>query len=56
MPDEVFEEEKRHFSDKELADLTLNVAAIIGWNRLNIAYRTTPGTYQPAAKEKQRAA
>lgn len=56
VPDEVFEEAKRHFSDKELADLTLNVVAINGWNRLNIAYRTTPGPYQPAAKEKQRAA
>ncbi len=56
VPDEVFEEAKRHFSDKELADLTLNVVAINGWNRLSIAYRTTPGTYQPPAKEKQRAA
>ncbi|HEX9421750.1 MAG TPA: carboxymuconolactone decarboxylase family protein [Pyrinomonadaceae bacterium] len=55
VPDEVFDEAKRQFSDKELADLTLNVVAINGWNRLNIAYRTTPGTYQPAAKGKQRA-
>jgi len=56
VPDDVFEEAKRHFSDKELADLTLNVVAINGWNRLSIAYRTTPGTYQPPTKEKQTAA
>lgn len=56
VPDEVFEEARRHFSDEEVANLTLGVVTINGWNRLNIAYRTTPGTYQPAAKEKQRAA
>jgi AhpD family alkylhydroperoxidase len=56
VPDEVFDEARRHFSDEELADLTLGVVAINGFNRLNIAYRTTPGTYQPAAKEQHRAA
>jgi AhpD family alkylhydroperoxidase len=53
VPDAVFAEAHRHFTDEELADLTLGVVAINGWNRLNIAYRTTPGTYQPA---RQRAA
>ncbi|HTO23995.1 MAG TPA: carboxymuconolactone decarboxylase family protein [Spirochaetia bacterium] len=56
VPDAVFEEAQRHFNDKELADLTLGVVAINGWNRLNIAYRTTPGTYQPAGKVEHRAA
>ena len=56
VPDEVFEEAHRHFNDEELANLTLGVVAINGWNRLSIAYRTTPGTYQPAGKEKQQAA
>jgi AhpD family alkylhydroperoxidase len=49
VPDEVFAEAQRHFSEKDLADLTLAVVAINGWNRLNIAYRTTPGSYQPGA-------
>jgi hypothetical protein len=31
-----------------LSDLTLAVAAINAWNRLSIAGRLTPGTYQPA--------
>lgn len=46
--DEVYEEVRKHFSEKELADLTLAVAAINSWNRLAIAGRTEPGTYQPA--------
>lgn len=56
VTDEVFEEAHRHFNDEELANLTLGVVAINGWNRLNIAYRTTPGTYQPAGKVEHRAA
>ena len=47
VPDDVYEEAKRHFSEKELADLTVAVATINAWNRLAIAARTTPGTYQP---------
>jgi alkylhydroperoxidase family enzyme len=50
VPDDVFEEAHRHFNDAELADLTLGVVAINGWNRLNIAFRTVPGTYQPPQK------
>src|ERR1051326_9009257 len=37
VPDAVFQEARRHFSEKEIADLTLAVVAINGWNRLNIA-------------------
>lgn len=50
VPDEVFEEAHRHFNDEELANLTLGVVAINGFNRMSIAYRTTPGTYQPVLK------
>lgn len=47
VSDEVFAQVRPHFSDKELADLTLAVATINSWNRLSIAARTVPGTYQP---------
>jgi AhpD family alkylhydroperoxidase len=47
-PDAVYREVEPHFSEKELADLTLAVAAINAWNRLSIAGRLVPGTYQPA--------
>ena len=48
VPDAVFEHVKNFFNDKELADLTLAITAINSWNRLSIAARTVPGTYQPA--------
>ena len=47
-PDEVYEEARKQFTEKELADLTLAIATINAWNRLSIAARTVPGTYQPA--------
>ncbi len=50
VADDVFESVRRHFSDKELVDLTLAIIAINGWNRLAIAFRTVPGTYQPAPR------
>ena len=48
VPEAVYQEVSQHFSEKELADLTLAVAAINAWNRLSIAGRLPPGTYQPA--------
>ncbi len=56
VPDEVFEEARKHFSEKEIADLTLAVATINAWNRLAIAARTEPGKYQPAARRELRTA
>src|ERR1041385_438684 len=56
VEDSVFAEVRKFFSDKEIADLTLAVAAINSWNRLNIALRTVPGTYQPAKPAKSHAA
>jgi AhpD family alkylhydroperoxidase len=47
VPDEVYEQARERFNEQQLADLTLAVVAINGWNRLNIAFRTVPGTYQP---------
>jgi len=51
VPDAVFEQVKQVFNDEEIADLTLAVTAINSWNRLSIAARTVPGTYQPAKKQ-----
>ena len=47
VPDEIFEQARAQFSDEELSNLTLAVVAINGWNRLAIAFRAVPGTYQP---------
>jgi AhpD family alkylhydroperoxidase len=52
VPDEVFERVREHFSEDELAHLSLAVVAINGWNRLNIAARTVPGSYVAGSLEK----
>lgn len=48
VPDRVYEQVRKVFVEKELADLTLAITAINGWNRLNIAMKTVAGVYQPA--------
>lgn len=40
VSDELYEEARKHFSEKELVDLTLAIVGINGWNRLHIAFRT----------------
>ena len=47
-PDEVYEELKKYFSEKEIVDLTYVVGAINLWNRLAISMRSVPGRYKPA--------
>ena len=42
VPDEVYEQARRQFSEKELVDLTAAVIAINAWNRAAIAFRATP--------------
>jgi AhpD family alkylhydroperoxidase len=42
VPDEVFERVRKHFSEKELVDLTAATVAINTWNRLSIAFRVPP--------------
>ena len=49
VPDEIFEDARKHFSEDELSHLTLAVVAINGWNRFSIAFRAVPGAYQPGS-------
>src|SRR6266702_4532021 len=42
VPDEVYAEVRKHFSDEELVYLTLAIISINGWNRLAISFRTVP--------------
>jgi AhpD family alkylhydroperoxidase len=44
VSDAAYEEAREHFSEEDLSQLTFRVAAINGWNRMNIAFRTTPGS------------
>jgi AhpD family alkylhydroperoxidase len=54
-PHDVFERVRHQFPDKELADLTITLAAINSWNHLSIAARTVPGSYMPARRGLQEA-
>jgi AhpD family alkylhydroperoxidase len=49
VPDDVFEEARKHFSENELVNLTTAIVAINGWNRFNIAFRNIPRDYKPGA-------
>ena len=46
-PDEAYEVARAQFSEDELKSLTLAIAMINTWNRLNVAFRTVPGDYKP---------
>ncbi len=47
VPDAVFDAVRPHFSDRELADLTLAIVAINAWNRVAISTRREAGSYAP---------
>jgi AhpD family alkylhydroperoxidase len=48
VSDELYRHVREHFDEKELADLTLAVIAINGWNRLAIALGADVGSYAPS--------
>jgi AhpD family alkylhydroperoxidase len=51
VPDAVYEQARAQFNEQELANLTLAVVAINGANRLNIAFRTVPGSHRVAPRQ-----
>lgn len=51
VPDDVYERTKAQFQPEELVNLTLAIAAINTWNRMSIAFRAVPGSYQPALRQ-----
>ncbi len=51
VPDEVYEETVKWFSERELVDLTVAIISINGWNRLSVAFRRTAGTYRTAGAD-----
>jgi AhpD family alkylhydroperoxidase len=46
VPDEIYNEARKQFSETELIDLTMGVIAINSYNRINIAFGAPVGTYQ----------
>ncbi len=47
VPDNLYESVRKEFDEKELADLTLAIVTINGWNRLAIGLGADVGSYQP---------
>lgn len=52
VPDEVYELAMNEFNQAELAQLTLGIVAINGWNRFNIAFNTPAGNYKSPTTRK----
>jgi len=50
VPDAVYDAAGQKFSEAELAQLTLAVVAINGWNRFNVAFHTPAGNYKSNIK------
>lgn len=49
VPDEVYAEARKQFSEEELIDLTVAVLAINNYNRVNVAFRMPAGSYKVGA-------
>lgn len=48
VPDEVYDRVRGQLSEKEISDLTFSVMAINAWNRINVAFKTVPGSSDAA--------
>ena len=46
VEDDLYELARAQFTETELVDLTLTIVTINGWNRLSVAFRAVPGSYQ----------
>lgn len=45
VPDEIYERVRTQLSEKELTDLTYDIMAINAWNRVNVAFKVVPGSF-----------
>lgn len=50
VPDEVYEQVQAQFSEAEIVVLTMVIAQINMWNRMNVSLRNVPGWYQSQRK------
>lgn len=47
VPDDVYADARKQFSEEEMIDLTMAVNAVNVYNRINIAFKVQGGSYQP---------
>ena len=48
VADDIYERVRTQLSEKEITDLTFDIMAINAWNRVNVGFRTVPGTADKA--------
>jgi AhpD family alkylhydroperoxidase len=48
VPDDVYERVRSQLSEKEISDLTFVVMSINAWNRVNVGFKTVPGSLDKA--------
>jgi len=53
VPDDVWNEAKRHFDEPQLAALVLHIAIVNVWNRFNVATRQIAGEWAKSADAKK---
>ena len=44
VPDDIYDRVSAQLNPKEISDLTFKIMTINAWNRLNVAFRTVPGS------------
>ena len=55
VSDALYQEVSQYFSPEEIANLLMAIVTINAWNRIAIATRIVPGTYQPPTKDQLKA-
>ena len=53
VPDSLYDDTRKQFTEQEIVDLTYVAVAINSWNRLAVALRSVPGRYRPASTSRQ---
>ncbi|HSW04114.1 carboxymuconolactone decarboxylase family protein [Aquabacterium sp.] len=48
VPDDIYERVRTQLSEKELSDLSFLVMSINAWNRINVGFKTVPGSFDAA--------
>ena len=56
VSDALYEEVSHYFTQDEIANLLMAIVTINGWNRLAIATRIVPGSYEPQPLQARKAA
>ncbi|WP_213989850.1 carboxymuconolactone decarboxylase family protein [Sodalis sp. dw_96] len=48
IDDDIYQSVRAQLSEEDISDLSFLIVAINGWNRLNVAFRTVPGSADAA--------